>query len=197
MGQVVFTLTTRIWQLAAINLTGLALTLAGLGLFGAAPALAATLWATARLDSLTAGQLARGMWREWHGEFVTANAAALPPLLVVFGSLALALVLPMIASVVLMPIAVIAAGFALAALCAVSRLSGTAADALANARTGFALAPLRHVVLPMTAPFLVWVASQQPLLALYFGLSVPCFLVHRMLEGALAPAMPSHRETAA
>lgn len=196
MNGFVFTLTTRLWQLVAINLTALGLTVVGLGLFGLAPALAATLWATARLDRLTAGQLARGMWAEYRSEFVTGNLVVLPVLLAAGGALILALVLPVIASAFLLPLALMLAGFALAALVALSKLKGTASDALANARTGFRMAPLRHVGLALLAPIALWAASQQPLLALYFGISIPCFLINRALAPALAAAMPAQREFA-
>ena len=194
MGPFVFSLTTRVWQLAAINLVALGLMALGLGLLGAAPALAATLWAAGRTDDLTAGQLSRGMWREYRAEFVTANLAVLPLALVALGSLALALVLPMLALIVLLPLAWIAAGYALAALFAISRLSGTATDALANARTGFSQAPMSHLIPVLAVPLVIWIASRQPLVALYFGLSAPCFFINTLLAGALASAMPSQRE---
>ena len=196
MNGFVFTLTTRIWQLVAINLTALGLILAGLGLLGLAPALAATLWATARLDRLTAGQLARGMWAEYRAEFATGNLVVLPLLFAAGGALTLALVLPVIASAFLMPLALMLAGFALAALVTLSKLKGTAKDALANARTGFGMAPLRHVGLALLAPLALWAASQQPLLALYFGVSIPCMLINRALAPALAAAMPARKEFA-
>ncbi|WP_417522840.1 DUF624 domain-containing protein [Marinovum sp.] len=194
MGPFIFTLTTRVWQLAAINLTALGLTLLGGGLLGLAPALAATLWATARMNTLTAGQLARGMWREYRAEFATANLAVWPLALVVLGSLTLALVLPMLALIVLLPLAWIAAGYALAAVYAISRLSGSATDALANARIGFSQAPMSHLIPVLALPFVAWVASHQPLVALYFGLSAPCLFINTLLAGALASAMPSQRE---
>lgn len=194
MGAFVFTLTTRIWQLAAINLTALGLTLLGGVVLGLAPALAATLWATARMDEMAAGQLARGMWREYRAEFATANCAVLPLGLVVLGSLVLTLVLPMPALIVLLPLAWIAAAHALATLFAISRLDGTATDALANARIGFAQAPMSHLIPVLALPFVAWLGFHQPLLALYFGVSAPCLFTNTLLAGALASAMPSQRE---
>lgn len=196
MNGFVFTLTTRLWQLVAINLTALGLSVVGLGLFGLAPALAATLWATARLDRLTVGQLARGMWAEYRAEFARANLIALPILIATGGALLLALVLPVIATAFLLPLALMLAGFALATLHAISKLSGTAGDALANARTGFGMAPLLHICLTLTVPLTLWAATQQPLLALYFGISIPCLLINRALAPALAAAMPAQREFA-
>jgi len=194
MSSVVFTLSTRIWQLAVINLVALGLILLGLGMLGLAPALAATLWATTRTEEMTAGQLARGMWRQYQSEFVTANLTVLPLALVVAGCLVLALVLPMPALIVLLPLAWLAAAHALAALHAISRMRGNAMDALANARLGVSHAPMVHLLAVLALPVVLWAAAQQPLVALYFGASVPSFLITPILGGALASAMPSHRK---
>lgn len=196
MSGFVVTLTTRLWQLAAINLAALGLTVLGLGLLGLAPALVAALWATARLDRLTAGELMRGMWQQYRSEFATANLSALPVLAVVAGTLALALVLPVIASAFLLPAALLMSGFALATLLVVAKLRGGAGDALANARAGFGLAPLRHVALAPLLPLALWAGAQQPLILVYFGLSIPCLLINRTLAPALAAAMPVQREFA-
>lgn len=194
MGNLVFTLTTRIWQLAAINLTALGLSLLGLGILGLAPALASTLWAVARLDEMSAGQLTRGMWHEFRAEFSTANLAVMPMTLVCLGSLTLALVLPIPALIILLPLAWISAGYALAALHAISCLQGSAVDALNNARIGFTQAPLRHLVLVLVPPSVCLLAVQAPLLILYFGLSAPALLIHTSLGAAIASAMPHRRE---
>lgn len=134
------------------------------------------------------------MWREFRAEFANANLAVWPLALVVLGSLALALVLPMLALIVLLPLAGIAAGYALAALFAISGLNGSATDALANARIVFSQAPISHLIPVLALPFVAWVASHQPLVVLYFGLSAPCLFTNTLLAGALASAMPSQRE---
>ncbi len=194
MAPLVFTLTTRIWQLAAINLTALGLIVLGLGIFGLAPACAATFWGVARLNELSAGQLSKGMWREYRAEFMTANVVVLPMLLVCVACLAMALLLPMLALLVLLPLAWFAAAYALSCLFAISCLRGSITDALSNAYTAFWQAPLRLLALVVVLPAVGLLAGKSPLLFVYFGLSAPAFFTCHLLSGALASAMPCKRE---
>lgn len=195
MGPVVTRICTRIWQLCAINLTALVLTLAGgIGL-GLAPALAATLWATDRLDR-SAGDLARGMWQQWRGDFARANLTAMPPMLLALVAL-IAAPFAGLAAALLLPLAILSAAWTLAALTTLARLSGTAADARANASLAFALAPWRHIAALALVPATLWLAWQQPLLGLYFGLSIPCLVANALIAPALASALPPTQPTEA
>jgi hypothetical protein len=153
------------------------------------PALAATLWAVGRLDR-SAGDLARGMWGHWRGDFLRANLTAMPPMIVALLALAATPFAGLLAAL-LLPIAILSAAYALAALTTLARLSGSAADARANAGFAFALAPYRHIAALMLVPATLIVAWHQPLIGLYFGLSVPCLIAHSLIAPALAQAMPS------
>ena len=92
---------------------------------------------------------------------------------------------------VLLPVAVLSAAYALAALHTIASQSGTTADARANATLAFALAPWRHVLATALVPAALAVAWHQPPLALWFGLSVPCLMAQAFLAPALAAALLS------
>lgn len=179
----------RLWQFCAINLTALALTLLGGVVFGLTPALSAALWATDRLDR-SAGDLCCGMWDQWRGDFLRCNLTATPPMLVAAIAIAAA-PLAGLAAVVLVPLGVLCASYTVAALVTLARLSGSFADARANAALAFALAPYRSIGALLLLPAAITVTWYQPLIGFYFGISVPCFLTKALIAPALAPAIPS------
>lgn len=190
MSGFVFTATTRIWHLCAINLVTLALIALGLGLFGLAPALVACLWAARRSGEETAGTLAAGMWRQYRSEFVAANALFLPQaaavtLLLLFGP---ALGAPAMA--VAFALSVLLVAHMLAGLLVQSRIAGSLGDHWANARLAFMLAPYRLIAVLMLMPVFALIVWWQPLPGLYFGLSVPAWLACRIVLPALECAEP-------
>lgn len=183
--------TTRIAQLATVNLVGLGLCLLGLGIFGIAPALTACLWATARLEQNGMGELARGMWGQYRAEFVRANGVAGLGLAAALCLLGAAMVAPAIFAAVLVAAAVMAAIYTVAALVTLAALSGSFSDGYANALTAVALAPYRLLFSVFLLPFFALGSCLQPLLGIYFAMSVWALLTNLATGPGLASAQPN------
>lgn len=192
MNGFIVTATTRIWQLAAINLFALVLCILGLGVFGFAPAFSSALWATARLDDHRVGEIVPQMWTQYRAEFVRTNLFAWPHIALIYALLWLAVVGGGLLGGVLFAFAFIVAAHLLAGLFAVSRLTGSLGDTFSNARLGLALAPYGHLIALACAPLMVWAAWQQPLLGVYFGLSGFAWLTNALVAPTLRCAMPTH-----
>lgn len=182
--------TTRIAQLATINLVFLGLLFLGLGIFGVAPALTACLWATARLERNGMGELARGMWCQYRAEFVRANVVIGPGLAAAICLLGSAMVLPAIFAPVLVAAAVMAAIYTVAALVTLAAFSGSVADGYANALTAVALAPYRLLFSVFLLPVFALGSYLQPLLAFYFALSVWALIINLAIGPGLTSAQP-------
>lgn len=187
----IVTATTRIWQLAAINLFAAVLCIVGFGVFGIAPAITATLWATARLEDTRVGELIPAMWRQFRAEFVRANLVVWPHVTLMVALVWLGLIGGGVLAGLLFAFAIMVAAHLLAGLFAISQLSGTTGDAFANARLGLALAPYGYLIALACAPALIWAAWQQPLLGVYFGLSGFAWLINALVAPALRCAMPT------
>lgn len=187
----IVTVTTRIWQLAAINLFAIVLCGLGLGVFGIAPALTAAFWAVARLEDERTGPLIRGMWAQYRAEFLRTNLLAAPHIAAVTGLFWIGLIGGGLIGGLLMALAVMVLVHLLSGLFAISRLSGTLADGFANARLGVALAPYGTLLALAGFVFGVWVTVQQPLIGLYFGLSGFAWLTHLLVAPALSHTMPT------
>jgi uncharacterized membrane protein YesL len=182
--------TTRIWQLAAINLMGLGLIVLGLGVFGIAPAMVACLWAVDRIEDHSAGSLVRGIWVQARQEALRSNLVAGPYLLATAGQIALAFGGGMLAPLWVAG-AAISAAFAVAALVTLARMSGTASDARANAACAFQLAPYRLLVVTAALPAIALVVVWQPLVGLYFALSGWALFTNLLVLPGLASAIPN------
>ncbi|WP_238475521.1 DUF624 domain-containing protein [Rhodophyticola sp. CCM32] len=186
--------TTRIWQMTAINLVTIGLALAGLGLFGFAPALAACLWATRRIEDETVAQIVPGMWREYRREFLTLNAFALPHYIAfaVIGAL-LAMITGIATSLLLTALVFVALSL-LAGIVVKSCLSGGIADTFVNAKWAMALAPYRLLLSLAVLPVLILVTAWQPLVGLYFGLSAWAVLISGFVIPGIEAGFPNASE---
>lgn len=156
-----------VWRLAAINLTAIALVVAGLGLLGLAPAIAACLWAASRPDDRSVRQLVVGMRLEWRAELVRANLALLPPACLLAATLA---ILPRVHGptlAVAIGVAAVTSAFALATLYVVSQVRCSVRDTLGNAGRLCAASPLRLLGALAAVAALCLVTLSQPLFGLY------------------------------
>lgn len=186
-------LTTRIWQLAAINLMTLCLIICGLGVFGFAPALVAALWAVGRLEEMSVADLARGMWRQFAAEFWRANCIVGLPLAVIVFAAWLATYFSGLIGALIVTVAVMAALHAVAALITLAQMSGGLRDGWANAATALRLAPYRLLACVMLIPLIAIAVVWQPPLGLYFALSVWALATHLIVQPGLRSAMPNPR----
>lgn len=186
--------TTRIWQLAAINLATIGLIILGLGAFGVAPALSATLWATARMPTQTAGQLVSGMWREYRREFINANLSALPFLALAAMLLVGAFLVGGVFGAVILTLAVMAAIQFVATLFVISRLSARSVDTFTNAKCAVAMAPYRLLGALLLAAIAVLISLWQPLLGVYFGFSAWAAVTNLIAYPAIAAGFLSPAE---
>lgn len=186
--------TTRVTQLAAINLTALLVCVAGLGVFGLGPAMVASFWAVARLEERSASDLMRGMIAEAWSEALRANILLLPvfALVAVLAGVALLAAGPFAG--VVAALAVLVAAFALALAMTLATLRGGLADGWINAITALALVPYRLLVSLLAMPFVLLIAAWQPPLGLFFGLSAWAWLVHLIVTPGLASAIPNKTE---
>lgn len=184
-------LTTRIWQLAAINLMTLCLIVCGFGLFGLAPALVAAFWAVARLDQMSVSELARGMWRQFRAEFWRANCIVGLPFAMTVLAARLATVFSGLIGALVVTFAVMIALHAVAALITLSQMAGNTRDGWANATTALRLAPYRLLACVMLIPAIAVAVVWQPPLGLYFALSLWALAAHLIVQPGLASAMPS------
>lgn len=183
--------TTRIWQLAAVNLMTLCLIIFGLGVFGLAPAFVAALWAVGRLDEISVADLARGMWRQFRAEFWRANCiVGLPLAAIVFAAWSATYFSGLIGALMI-TVAVMAALHAVAALITLAQMSGGLRDGWANAATALRLAPYRLLLCVMLIPLIAIAVAWQPPLGLYFALSVWALATHLIVQPGLASAIPT------
>lgn len=183
-------LTTRIWQLAAINLMASCLMICGLGVFGLAPALVAVLWAVARLDEMNVAELVRGMWQQFRTEFWRANIIVGLPFAVIVITAWLATFSSGLIGALVVTLAVMIALYVVAALVTLSQMSGNLRDGWANAATALRLSPYRLLLSVMLIPPVVIAVAWQPPLGLYFALSFWALATHLIVQPGLASAMP-------
>jgi len=175
-----------VWRYASLNLMAIALIVAGAGVLGVAPALAACCWAVSRDDERAPGQLVAGMWRQWRAEFFRANLALLP----VAGVTALALLVasrtggPVLALSI--GVAVLSLQFALAIVYGISQRQGGVAEAFGNGARLFIACPLRLLGLLIAIAMLCLIAIWQPLFAIYGLLSVTARAAVVLLGSAFA-----------
>lgn len=191
MQDFVVLITTRIWQLAAINLMTVGLIILGLGFAGLAPALIASLWATCRLQDAPASVLLAGMWQQYKREWLTANLCVLPLLVLASALAALALYLGGIPGAVLLALSTLVCLQAFACLLVMANLSGTVSDAFANATTAMALAPYRIMLAVVLLPAIVLVSFWQPLAGFYFALSGWAMLATIIVKPGIESSFPT------
>jgi len=153
--------------------------------------LTAALWATARIDDARVGELVSGMWAQFRFEFVRANLLTAPHIALIVGLVWLGVIGGSVIGGLLFALAVMTLAHLLAGLFAISRLSGTLADAFSNARLGLALAPYGHIIALVCLPFIGWTVLQQPLIGFYFGLSGFAWLTNLLVAPATTHAMPT------
>lgn len=191
MNQLTYLVTTRVWQLTVINLAALGLVVVGGVVFGAAPAIAAVLFAVHRLDDMTAGELARAMWHTFKTEFVRSNVVCFPLLLVAsvviwvgaaFGTFGFALAICA---------ALIALCFAAANLLIIAHIDATLVDTLHNARMALVLSPYGHLIALLAMGPWILLVWHQPLVGVYVGLSLPAFVYSGLVLSAISAGFPA------
>lgn len=191
MNQFTYLAATRIWQLTVINLTALVLTLIGGVVFGVAPAGAATLHAVHRLDSHTAGEQIHEMWGTYRTEFKRANGVCLPICAVALALIWIGPALGAFGFALALCAAMIALCYAAAALLITAHIDANIRDTLHNARMALVLSPYGHLVALLALGPWLWLIWQQPLIALYGGLSVPAFVYSGLVLPSVTAGFPA------
>lgn len=190
MNKLIVYSTSRICQMAVINLTAWVLIVLGLGFLGLAPALSACLYATKQPHNGNYRGLVATMWSEYCKEFWRANLLALPLFAVLFSLFHLASFIDGTGFIAILVISLFITGFTLATLIAISRYNTTMSDTLHNAMTSYLSNPHCYLLAICTIPLFLWLTWQQHLFGVYFGFSTYCLLANHLITATFKVELP-------